>query len=175
MFWKRPFTHSAKNEYGGVLLLMLVLITVVGISAGIAGSSWSTIMQRSAEEELLWRGDQYRKAIEGYYTRAHAGMQGMYPRELKNLLKDPRSLNPYPHLRKLYKDPMTKNDFVLIKDPGGRITGVKSASTKKPFKQDNFPADYSIFAGKQSYAEWEFVYKPKKKNPPKNAHKKKTG
>jgi type II secretory pathway pseudopilin PulG len=158
--------YFTRNEDGGILLLLMVMVTLIGISAGIAGSSWSTIMQRSNEEELLWRGEQYRKAIESYYTKAHTGKQGMFPSKLEYLLKDPRSLQTLPHIRKLYKDPITKEDFVLVKDAGGRIIGVKSSSGKKPFKQGNFPADYSTFAGKGKYSEWEFVYRPQKKSPP---------
>ena len=53
--------------------------------------------------ELLWRGDQYRRAIESYYTKAHAGVAATYPRTLEDLVKDPRSLQTLRHIRQLFK------------------------------------------------------------------------
>jgi type II secretory pathway pseudopilin PulG len=133
-----------------------------------AGTTWKTIMQQEREAELLFRGDQIRRAIEGYFTQRHgpptsggspyAG--GTYPQKLEDLLRDPRSVGATRHLRKLYKDPMTGEDWVLIKDPSGRIKGVKSASTLKPFKEDGFAKEYESFKGKTSYADWQFVFEP---------------
>lgn len=150
----------SSDQRGFTLMTVLVAITIIGLSAGIAGSTWSSLVQRAKEEDLFWRGDQYRKAIESYYTRAHAGQQGLLPRELKDLLQDPRSLQPQRHIRQLYKDPMTGEDWELIKDKGGRIQGVKSTSDKEPFRQDGFPEGYESFAGAKSYKDWEFVFKP---------------
>jgi type II secretory pathway pseudopilin PulG len=164
-----------RNERGVTLMLVLVLIVILGLSAGMAGTTWKTIMQQEREAELLFRGDQIRRAIEGYFTHGH-GQQpqqqrgpgrvgagpggGTYPQKLEDLLRDPRSVGATRHLRKLYKDPMTGEDWVLIKDPSGRIKGVKSASTLKPFKEDGFAKEYESFKGKTSYADWQFVFEP---------------
>ena len=80
----------------------------------------------------------------------------------EELVKDPRSLETRRHLRKVYLDPMTGEDFVLIKE-GGKIKGVKSSSTKKPFRREGFPEEYSAFEGVVSYDNWEFVFTPPKK------------
>jgi hypothetical protein len=56
-------------------------------------------------------------------------------------------------------------DWELIKDPGGRIKGVRSTFKEEPFKQGNFSAENEEFAGRGLYAEWEFVYTPKKTKP----------
>ena len=60
---------------------------------------------------------------------------------------------------------MTGDDWVLIKDKSGRITGLRSSSDLEPFKQDGFPEEYESFKGSESYSSWEFVYEPKSKKP----------
>lgn len=117
-------------------------------------------MMREKEEELLFRGDQYRTAIERYYF-ALPGKQ-VFPQNIEDLLRDNRTAIGKRHLRKQFKDPMTGEDFVLIrdKDKGNRIVGVQSASTKKPLKQDNFPDQYESFKGAESYDAWKFVFIP---------------
>ncbi len=150
------------NERGATLMVVLVMIVVIGLAAGITGSTWKTMVQKSREEELFFRGDQYRRAIGNYFGTAHPGMQGQYPSSLEDLLKDPRSLATVRHIRKLYKDPFTDDDWVLIKDEGGRIKGVRSASTLEPFRKDGFPPGYEHFKGAQRYSDWEFVFVPQR-------------
>ncbi len=166
------------NQRGVTLMVVLVMVVIVGLGAGMAGSTWKTVMQREREEELLFRGDQIRKAIESYASH-RAGNQpssspqnagstpgrigaapggASYPNTLDDLLRDPRSPSAVRHLRKLFKDPFTGEDWVLIKDPAGRVKGVKSASTLEPFKQDGFPPEYASFKGAAAYADWQFVY-----------------
>lgn len=154
-----------RDQRGAALLVVLVMVIIVGLVAGIAGTSWQTIMQRAREAELFWRGDQYRQAIQSYYEHGAGGSKnraGQYPNKLEDLLKDPRSLAKKKHIRRLFVDPMTGDDWELIKDKGGRITGVHSSSSLEPFQQDGFPAEYEAFAGAASYTAWEFNYLPKK-------------
>ena len=166
--------RALRDQRGAALLVVLVMVVIVGLVAGLAGTSWQTIVQRAREAELFWRGDQYRRAIQSYYERG-AGKKkvGQYPAKLEDLLKDPRSLSRKKHIRRLFADPMSSDDWQLVKDKGGRITGVHSSSSLKPFRQDGFPFEYESFAGAASYASWEFVYLPKNtpkttKAPPKN-------
>ncbi len=151
-----------RNQRGVTLMVVLVMVVVVGLTAGLAGTSWRSIMQRVKENELLWRGDQYRKAIEGYYGVNHGGIQ-RYPARLEDLLRDPRSLQPVRHLRRLYPDPFTGEDWVIIKDPTGGIRGVRSSSKEEPFKKENFSEEYEDFKDRKKYSEWEFSYLPPKK------------
>ncbi|NIQ96144.1 MAG: type II secretion system protein [Desulfuromonadales bacterium] len=159
---KAGFRHL-DDERGAALLIVLLMVVVLGLAIGIAGSTWKSLTQRAREAELFWRGDQYRKAIGSYYRVKHGRAVGMFPRKLENLLQDPRSLGAERHIRRLYPDPMTGGEWQLIKDKSGRITGVKSSSTLEPFRQDGFPEEYEKFEGAESYSSWEFVYKPKKK------------
>ncbi|MDW7643644.1 MAG: type II secretion system protein [Desulfuromonadales bacterium] len=157
------FLQPLKNQRGLTLMMVLVMVTVVGLTAGLAGSSWKTVVQQAREKELLWRGEQYRKAIGSYYLfSSGAGQRPQarsYPNTLDDLLKDPRSLEIRRHIRRLYPEPMTGGEWVLIRDPGGRIMGVRSSSSLKPFQQDNFSEENSGFKGKAAYRDWEFVYR----------------
>lgn len=164
---------KSHNERGAVLLMVLVGVVLLGLMAGIAGSSWKTIVQRGQEEDLLWKGGQIRKAIGRYYEFQGLGAdngsegktlkKGAFPKTLEELLEDPRVLTTTRHLRRLYKDPMTGDEWgVIVAPKGGGIMGVRSLSTEEPFKQDNFSEDNKAFSGKKSYSEWQFVYWPKK-------------
>lgn len=154
------------------LFTVLFAIMVIGLMLGLAGQTWSQVMQREREEELFFRGNQYRRAIESYCTTGHGGVQGSYPRSLEDLLKDPRSLQPKRHLRKRYLDPFTNEEFELIGAGGsvegetitaqsfGTIKGVRSNSPLKPFQKDGFPEEYATFKNADSYSKWEFIYTP---------------
>jgi len=153
------------NQRGAILLLLLVMVVVVGLSAGMAGQSWRSTVQRAREAELLWRGQQYQKAITSYYS-VRQGQQS-FPAKLEDLLRDQRFPHVVRHLRKLYNDPMTGEDWELIKDPAGRIIGVRSSSELEPFRRDGFPESLSKLKGKEAYNEWEFVFEQPKKQTPK--------
>lgn len=177
-----------KNQYGAVLLMILVGVALMGLMAGIAGSSWQTYLQKSKEADLLWKGAQIRDAIGYYYEFEAAGSkksttseskEGVvgkaYPKSLEDLLEDPRALEITRHLRSLYPDPITGGEWDLIRSPkGGGIMGVRSISTLKPFKQYGFSVENKDFAAQENYASWKFVYTPKKipKKPTKDVQSK---
>lgn len=90
-------SRQLHDQKGAALLIVLVMVVIVGLSAGIAGRSWQTIVKRAHEAELYWRGDQYRRAIQSYYEYDFGTgrkVVGQYPAKLEDLLKDPRSLVP---------------------------------------------------------------------------------
>ncbi len=58
-----PALKPLKGESGVTLVLVLVLMTILGLSAGIAGSTWSSLTRRAREADLLWKGGQIRAAI----------------------------------------------------------------------------------------------------------------
>ncbi len=158
------------NQQGAVLLMVLITVALMGLMAGIAGSSWQTIVQRAKEADLLWKGNQIRQAIGSYYEASQVGGAApkVFPAELDFLIKDPRFLETRRHLRHVYPDPMTGDEWEIIKDPTGRIMGVRSGSAKKPFQQDDFTEENKNFAGQQSYRDWSFVYRVKKKTAAEN-------
>ena len=147
-----------RNASGFTYVALLAAIVILGISMGAAGKYWSFVMQREKEEELLFRGEQYRLAIERY-SHALPG-RNAYPPSIEELLKDSRTPTAKRHLRQAYKDPITGEDFEVYKDitKGNRITGVYSKSDKEPLKKTGFPEQFQDFENKTAYKEWKFVY-----------------
>ena len=148
------------GQRGTILLTLLFLVVLLGLAASLAGQALKDYVQREREDELLWRGQQYRQAIASY-VKGQSGVH-MYPSSLEDLLRDPRYPGVVRHLRRPYDDPMTGQPWELIRDGGNRVVGVRSSSTLKPFRQDGFDKELETFSGKGSYREWEFVYVPAK-------------
>ena len=141
---------------GFTYLGVLYLVALMGVLLAVAGQAWHTQAMREREVELLFVGDQYKKAI----VRFHAA-GGRYPRELADLLKDPRQPDTRRYLRKLYPDPVTgKNEWGFLKSADGGIAGVHSLSQDKPFKTAGFRLEYAGFEGKEKYSEWQFALVP---------------
>ena len=152
--------HSAfRNSRGFTYIALLAAIVIIGITLGSAAKSWQNVAQREKEEELLFRGNQYRRAIENYYN-----YQGRhrFPNSIEDLLLDSRSPVGKRHLRHRYKDPITGEDFELIRDlfHGNTIKGVYSKSEKTPIRQAGFPEELKDFEGKTRYNEWQFIKEP---------------
>ena len=157
-----PLNSELRTPNSGfTYIALLAAVVIIGITLGAAGKYWSHVMLREKEEELIFRGEQYRRAIERYYT-ALPGRQEL-PRSIDDLLKDGRTATGKRHLRQKYKDPISGEDFVEIRDNtrGNRIIGVHSPSEKKPLKQRNFPAYLppqiaDSLEDRNRYSEWEF-------------------
>jgi type II secretory pathway pseudopilin PulG len=141
---------------GFAYLALLAAIVIIGVILGAAGRYWSTAVLRDKEEELLFRGGQYRQAIEQYYHAIPGRPQ--YPQTIDDLLADNRTAAGKHYLRRKYKDPITNGAFVEIRDQlSGRIIGVRSSSEKRPLKQAGFPEQDKDMEGKSKYSEWQFV------------------
>lgn len=137
---------------------LLFFVFLAGIGLALAGHAWHMEMRRERERELLFVGDQFRRAIASY----HAGAAGknQYPQTLEDLLEDRRHPNPVRHLRQIYRDPMTgKAEWNLIVEQE-RIIGVSSRSEDKPIKVAGFAERYQDFATAPSYAAWRFIHRP---------------
>jgi type II secretory pathway pseudopilin PulG len=143
-----------RSTAGFTYIAALVLVVVMGIMLGAVGQSTRVIMQREREKELIFRGLQYRDAIERWNKKG-----AMPLLDINYLLKDPRSATGERHLRQLYTDPITGGEFKVLKDPNLGIYGVVSTSNDEPFKQGNFPEVIKNFEKKTKYSEWEFVFK----------------
>ena len=142
------------QQHGYTYLTLLFAVAFMGAGLATASSLWHTAQMREKERELLYVGDQYRKAIQAYYLQ---GKQ--YPRELTQLLRDQRVPGVRRYLRKLYRDPITsKSEWGLVKAPDGGIIGVYSLSEETPFKQAEFSKDYAGFTGKTKDSDWKFAY-----------------
>ncbi len=147
-----------RKARGLVLLALLIFLALASLATMLAAEVWATARQRDREAELLFVGDQYRRAIESYW-RSTPGRVKTLPVSVDVLLQDDRFPTPVHHLRRPYSDPMTGEAFVLVRQ-GGAIAGVQSASKATPLKMAGFPVRYRLFEGAQSYEQWQFVFIP---------------
>ena len=83
---------------------LLVALSVMAVLASAAMPSWKQMTQREKEAELVFRGQQYARAIGLFQRRAGPGVN---PPNLDVLVQQK-------FLRKKYKDPITGGDFDLI-------------------------------------------------------------
>lgn len=140
---------------GYTYVVVLIWVALAGVGLAVTGELWRTTMQREREEELLFIGEEFRRAITSYYE-ASPGAQ-RFPPSLAALVRDERFPTVRRHLRKIYVDPMTgKAEWGLVKQPEGGIVAVHSLSTARPLRTGNFTGTREAFAGKQKYSEWVF-------------------
>lgn len=98
-----PIRHS---ERGYMLLYLMFLVAVLAISLVTIVPSIKFVMKRDQEQEMVHRGEQYRRAVRRYYRK-----MGSYPATLDVL----ENTNDMRFLRKRYKDPMNHNqDFKVL-------------------------------------------------------------
>jgi type II secretory pathway pseudopilin PulG len=155
-------TASRSGQRGFVLLALLVALALLAVGLVSAVDVWRMSRQRDREKELLFVGDQYRQAIQRYYSAAPRGGQRGYPTSLEVLLEDDRFPTPVHHLRRAYPDPITgKAEWGLLK-AGDRIVGVYSLSEATPIKQAGFSPGHQAFKDAASYKDWVFAYVPRR-------------
>jgi type II secretory pathway pseudopilin PulG len=134
---------------------LLLLVALMGFSLTVVSQVWQTKQKREREDELLFIGNQFRRAIEYYYVSTPGGA-ARFPSRLEDLLRDPRYPGVRRYLRRIYRDPMTgREEWGLVKT-GERITGVHSLSDEAPLKKRGFRFADRSFADKASYADWVF-------------------
>jgi type II secretory pathway pseudopilin PulG len=150
--------RAGARQGGFTYIGILIAVALVGLSLAVTGEVWQTTVQREKERELLFVGDEIRRAIAQYYEST-PGTGKQFPKSLDDLLRDNRYPTTRRYLRKVYPDPMTgRREWGLVKGPGDGIMGVYSLSTKTPLKRANFPAQYAAFESAESYAAWLFAY-----------------
>lgn len=134
------------------MVALLVSLNIMAIMLTVAMPVWRQMVQREREVELVFRGEQYRRAIQLYERR---NGPGVLPPDLDALIEGR-------FLRKAFKDPITGGDFVLIRQgqeqPGvpasaaagpGPIVGVVSSSRQRSIR---------IYEGQTVYDQWLFVH-----------------
>lgn len=160
-----PTNRSMPGQTGFTLLAVLFMVAALGVGMAAAGTLWETAARRDKEAQLLFVGDQYRRAIESYY-QATPGTLKRYPPTLADLLEDRRFPNVVRHLRKLYPDPITgTQEWGLVRREGG-IAGVFSLSQREPCKKANFSKYDVNFENAAHYVDWIFASPvPTQENP----------
>ncbi len=92
-FRRRP------QEAGYAMAALLVAMSVMAIMLSVAMPTWSQMIRREKEAELIFRGEQYARAI-NQYQRKYANQS---PANLDVLIKERM-------LRKKFKDPLSPNE-----------------------------------------------------------------
>jgi type II secretory pathway pseudopilin PulG len=137
----RGVPGGARNDSGFSIVVLLASITIMLVVMGAAVPTWKYIMKNDREEELYFRGDQIARGIERYQRKNGNTL----PVSLELMVKGR-------YLRKVYKDPMTKDGKWRIIHPGeallpggapGRGTpgGARPGSSPRPgaTPQPGFP------------------------------------
>ena len=107
-----------KREAGYAMAALLVALSVMSVLASAAMPTWRQLSQREKEAELIFRGQQYARAIGLFQRRAGPGTN---PPNLDVLVQQR-------FLRKKYKDPITGGDFDLI-SPTTAMAGATAPAT----------------------------------------------
>jgi type II secretory pathway pseudopilin PulG len=149
-----------RRERGFTYLAMLLAVALIGIGLSAAAEVWSQSRQREKEQELLFIGDQFRRAIGLYYERTPGSVR-RYPQRLEELLEDDRYLTRQRYLRRIFADPITgEREWGIVVAPEGGIMGVFSRSADRPLKTANFSEADKAFEGASRYSQWRFTYEP---------------
>jgi len=148
MRFNRRFRRQNGNESGYILLAILLLVTFMAIALAAEMPSIATEIKRQREEELIHRGNQYKRAIQLYFRK-----YGRYPVSIEQL----ENTNNIRFLRKRYKDPMTHSedwkllhigDALAIKN--SKIAGATPASQMgSPFGGANSSSSSPFSSGPQ--------------------------
>jgi type II secretory pathway pseudopilin PulG len=153
-----------RRQDGFNLIGLMAILAVMGVTLMATGEVWYTAQQREKEKELLFIGNQFRLALDGYYVHSPDRVRH-YPKQLEDLLKDPRYPSTQRYLRKIYRDPVSGSEqWGLVKGPDGEIYGIHSLSELPPLKKGDFSLADRSFEGKPKYADWVFMPVPGQRN-----------
>ena len=146
---------TRSRERGFAMAGLLVAIALLSLALSVAMPTWKTMAQREKEEELIWRGQQYDRAIQLYRKKNAAPGAPSVDKLVEGRF-----------LRKKYKDPITNGDFEIVgvsqagnapgvQQPargfGQLVGGVRSKSKSKSLR---------VLNGRTVYSEWQFTYVP---------------
>jgi type II secretory pathway pseudopilin PulG len=173
------FAHGRGNR-GYAMAALLVAMSVMAVLMSALLPVWTTMAKREKEAELVFRGNQYARAI-GLFQRKFANTA---PPSI-DLLVEQR------FLRKKYKDPITNDDFQPLyanqamnpqgagnqqqpgqpsqrgtsPSPGGQLmqpgfggTGATAAGGIIGVTSKSKDTSLRVFNGRTKYNEWAFVH-----------------
>lgn len=117
-------SHSRRDARGYALLMVIFLATVMVIGLAVAMPSVLTEGRRQREEEMIWRGQQYDRAIRLYNQKT-----GRFAPTVEDLVKGEAGIH---FLRKAYKDPMNTVDgswrFIYVTQSGQLVGSIRYTS-----------------------------------------------
>jgi hypothetical protein len=123
-----PATSRRRSRESGFafLLALMAMVVVVAMTMTLLEIG-ATQNRRAREEETIWRGNQYIRAIRLYYHKT-----GRYPQNLDDLTKGLPELH---FLRQAYKNPMDPGEgawrFIYVNQAGQIIGSTKFANLQQ--------------------------------------------
>ena len=146
------------RQSGFTFIGLIILVTIIAVAATATIQLGAVTQRRTAEQELLYLGNEFRAALASYANASPAG-QPRAPKELEQLLRDPRVPGLRRHLRRVPVDPLTgKAEWGQLRSTDGYIVGIFSLSEAAPIKRGNFDPAMAGFESAKSYRDW--IFKP---------------
>jgi len=109
--------RAHRRDAGFSLAALIFFLSAASIFIAAVVPAYQMQAKREMEEELIFRGEEYVRAIQKYQRRF-----GVYPSTIDQLI----STNGLRFLRKPYKDPTTDKEFRIITvNPDGSLNGSK--------------------------------------------------
>lgn len=103
MYLEGQAPRRSSTESGFAMAALLVALAILSVVMLVALPTWRQQSQREKEAELIFRGEQYARAIALYQRK----LAGTFPPSLDVLVEQK-------FLRKKYKDPITGDDFMPV-------------------------------------------------------------
>ena len=188
---RQQMAPSRRADPGYAMAGLLVAIAVMGVTLSMVMPTWRTWATREKEAELVFRGEQYMRAVELYQRR----FPGAFPTDIEQLI-DQR------FLRKAFTDPMTGGEFQILTQAALAATPIqapsetgtrgvtpadqntRAGSSPSPFTQaaagmnqgaggggiigvvsSSTATSMALRDGRNRYNEWLFVYLPQAAQP----------
>src|SRR5271154_5467369 len=111
--------QNVRAQRGYALLLIMFFVALLAATAMTVAPSILTEGRREKEQEMIWRGKQYARAVKLYNTKL-----GHFPTSLDDLTKPKTGSIRF--MRQAYKDPMNKEDGswrLIYVGPAGQLIG----------------------------------------------------
>ena len=106
---------QSNDDRGFTLAALIIFLTAFSIAAAAVVPAYQTQAQREQEQEMIFRGQEYVRAIQKYQRSF-----GIYPPDIESLL----DTNGIRFLRRPYTNPITGEGFRLLTiNPDGSING----------------------------------------------------
>src|SRR5215831_5335348 len=114
----RPFRSRFLDDGGYVMAVLLIGMAITAVWMTALLPAWRQQVTRQREQDLIFRGEQYARAVALYVMRNQCAL----PTNVDDLVARK-------YLRKKWKDPVTNDDFILVPGPqpgqgGGQPGGV---------------------------------------------------
>lgn len=152
--------RSGNGQAGFTYVVLLIAVALLAAGAATVLEAGAQLQLREREAELIAIGQEFRAALKSYAAATPLG-QPDAPKELAELLRDPRYPGTKRHLRRLYADPVSGGrGWGIVRSPDGRILGIHSLSTSPTLRKSGFPVGLEAFAQAQRHDEWVFALQP---------------